>query len=160
MRSGLLLLMSICTLLSGCKMADSDKESKILLSRMLKTAGYEMALPAPLDGLCRKAGPNEDRVIYLLNSECSVCIADFFAFSRVMSSVDHLIHLYCVVNIDSQYKLDYYTELFSDGKPLPNISFILADETYPFGMEGKQNVILALKNGNYRAFTYNNGRVL
>lgn len=127
---------------------------------MLRESGCDVSLPDEIETLCDNTVFEGDRIIYLLNSDCSVCIRDFFEFSTMMESLDRSVPIFCMVNTNLQYRVEYFDELLTEGHPLTNIRYILSEDSYPFAFDANANVIIALKSGGYRTFLYNNGRIL
>jgi hypothetical protein len=87
---------------------------------------------------------------YLVNSECSICIADCIRFLKVADRLNKHVEVFCILNDNHQALVEYYLEQ-TCANNLKNISpvMISVEQTYPFvDTHNPAKNIVILNDGN------------
>ena len=88
-------------------------------------------------------------LIYVLHSECSVCIGKFLDFLSHLLKTGEKIHLIAIIDLGDKAVMEYYIEMLNNSKD--NIDFVMVenvDDKYVKGTLEKQNskVFYVFKN--------------
>jgi hypothetical protein len=88
-------------------------------------------------------------IVYLVNSECSVCIADYISFLKTVEKMKNTtISVYGILNTNHEAILAHYLEKSSVGTDKLGIVHILTESLYPFRHDEPQKNVIIFTNGN------------
>jgi hypothetical protein len=95
-------------------------------------------------------------LIYILNSECSVCIGEFLDFVFHLGKSEENLPLIAIINQGEKYTMQYYMEQFNEKQGI-NLTFIEnSSNKYVNDLLEKQNgkVFYIFKNKIINGFSY------
>lgn len=161
----------LCAAFASCAQNSTGPEAKMLkenAARLTELISESAALsPGQADfkidiedeHLKRIRKRNGISIVYLINSECSSCIADYIGLLETVKRIKKTdISVYGILNKNHKSLLDHYLDKFdidtSDGSEVIHVS---TESSFPFGNDEPGNNVWLVRNGNLiKKITFSN----